>query len=375
MSGALRAGEDVEGGVRIDEEGMVYQLADGSVRYFQDKGRKYPFSAGPESIPLLRGLLAVNVRVNQLSQERVDETGNAAAVLREGEHLYVDKPTMKSSKGCGTWSDDEYAHPGLQAIYLRLKSFQRFTESWALYERAARRGTFDRYLQADSKAGSAAAPLRAASLGGGPGYELLALEWFLRFWAAVGDKSREEGVAWLLKTSFGGVGAPATSGVAAAGAAAAAGAPVAEVAAALAGASLTDGDALPAAPPPVPVPVPASVPPPLASTPAQTNSAAPLPPLHLVSLDLQPTWERYVKVLKGPDSAASYSFAEWDVHAGVEALERSAAADAACTGLELCVISNVLVYCTDEQTADVLSSLIIKDGVHAILINERGAPS
>ena len=36
----------------------------------------------------------------------------------------------------GTWSDDEYAHPGMQAVYLRLKSFQRFTESWALFERA-----------------------------------------------------------------------------------------------------------------------------------------------------------------------------------------------------------------------------------------------
>ena len=39
-----------------------------------------------------------------------------------------------------------YAHPGLQAIYLRLKSFQRFTESWALYERAAHHGLFDSYL-------------------------------------------------------------------------------------------------------------------------------------------------------------------------------------------------------------------------------------
>ena len=28
--------------------------------------------------------------------------------------------------------------------------------------------------------------LRVASLGGGPGYELLALEWFLHYWAAVG---------------------------------------------------------------------------------------------------------------------------------------------------------------------------------------------
>ncbi|KAL3922714.1 MAG: hypothetical protein SGPRY_004460, partial [Prymnesium sp.] len=57
-----------------------------------------------------------------------------------GEALYRDKPTMKQHHGAkGTWSDAEYAHPGLQFIYLRLKSFQRFTESWALLERCSNR--------------------------------------------------------------------------------------------------------------------------------------------------------------------------------------------------------------------------------------------
>jgi hypothetical protein len=32
----------------------------------------------------------------------------------------------------------------------------------------------------------------------------------------------------------------------------------------------------------------------------------------------------------------------------------------------------VLVYCTDEPTADVLSKLLLSGGVRAILINERG---
>jgi len=93
---------------------MVYELSDGSVRYFQDKGRKYPFSAGADSLPLLRGLLTVNGRVNALSQRRVDETGDAARVLRDGEKLYVDKPCMKGNANLGatrpgTWSDDECA--------------------------------------------------------------------------------------------------------------------------------------------------------------------------------------------------------------------------------------------------------------------------
>jgi len=52
----------------------------------------------------------------------------------------------------------------------------------------------------------------------------------------------------------------------------------------------------------------------------------------------------------------------------VDALRASA-----LPALDLCIISNVLVYCTDEPTADVLSALLTTHGVHAILINERGA--
>ena len=151
MDGALRDGEDVPGGTRVDTEGMVYEMADGSVRYFQDRGRKYPFSAGPEALPLLRGLLATNNRVFAINKSIVDATGDAKATIRHGEALYADKPTMKAHHGAlGTWSDEEYAHPGLQSVYLRLKSFQRFTESWALFERAARRGIFERYLTPSS---------------------------------------------------------------------------------------------------------------------------------------------------------------------------------------------------------------------------------
>lgn len=35
LPGALRDGEDMPGGERIDPEGMVYMMGDGSVRYFQ----------------------------------------------------------------------------------------------------------------------------------------------------------------------------------------------------------------------------------------------------------------------------------------------------------------------------------------------------
>jgi hypothetical protein len=62
----------------------------------------------------------------------------------------------------------------------------------------------------------------------------------------------------------------------------------------------------------------------------------------------------------------TYRFAQWDIKAGVTAQ------DAAGGTLDLCLVSNVLVYCTDEPSADVLAALLTS-GVQAVLLNERGA--
>ena len=52
---------------------------------------------------------------------------------------------------------------------MKLKSWQRFTETYALLERAGRRGLFEAALPEGR-------PLRIAALGGGPGYELFAAQ-------------------------------------------------------------------------------------------------------------------------------------------------------------------------------------------------------
>uniref|UniRef100_A0A7S4FAZ1 Uncharacterized protein n=1 Tax=Chrysotila carterae TaxID=13221 RepID=A0A7S4FAZ1_CHRCT len=280
-------------------------MNDGSVCFFQDRGRKYPFTAGAEALPLLRGLLRVNERVFAIAKERVEATGNVRGIMAEGEALYADKPTMKQHHGAkGTWSDDEYAHPGLQSVYLRLKSFQRFTESWALLERAAESGLLELLLSPmDDK-------MVVASLGGGPGYELLACDWFLRYWRSTRNASADEKRAWLREHDF-------------------------------LKSQADDGD-------------------------DDVGSAS----MDLVSLDLQPSWAPYVHAL-GEDSLHNYSFAQWDVHAdesAVLATRRACGAES----IQLCLISNVMVYCSDEATADVLTQLLA-GGVRAILINERGA--
>ncbi len=80
--------------------------------------------------------------------------------------------------------------------YLRLKSFQRFTETWALLERCAAAGLFAPRSEGGIFAPTAAEdlakgarPLRVCSLGGGPGYELLAYDWFARYWVQVSNEA------------------------------------------------------------------------------------------------------------------------------------------------------------------------------------------
>eukprot|EP01043_Picozoa_sp_COSAG02_P083987 COSAG02_NODE_21896_length_771_cov_0.761905_3_plen_104_part_01 len=101
-------------------------------------------------------------------------TQEAAQQRSEGYALYEEKPNLRrrDRKQIGTWSDEEYGLAGFQWMYdkrvtlclvslrprsetthcactaissvctvkcryLRLKSFQRFTETWALLERCA----------------------------------------------------------------------------------------------------------------------------------------------------------------------------------------------------------------------------------------------
>jgi len=170
----LEAEEDVAGGGRVDAAGMVYAMEDGSCVYFCDRFRRYKFFCGPRGLGLLRDLVAVNDRMLGANAELFSEDPKLAAAQRaEGYALYEEKPNLRRRGAeIGTWSDREYSLPGFQYFYLRLKSFQRFCESWALLERCEAAGLFD-LVPLDR-------PLAVVSLGGGPGYELLATDRFAR---------------------------------------------------------------------------------------------------------------------------------------------------------------------------------------------------
>ena len=97
------------------------------------------------------------------------------AALARGAAIYAQKPNLR--RHGVTWSQADYADSGLQAQYVRFKSIQRFTETFAALQHAARAGVWRWLWARDSHD---AAELRVASLGGGPGFELLAAREFFR---------------------------------------------------------------------------------------------------------------------------------------------------------------------------------------------------
>ncbi|KAL7428772.1 hypothetical protein ACHAXH_002169 [Discostella pseudostelligera] len=183
--------------------------------YYQDREKRYPFYTDERGYQLLHRLLEANYELlrmnhrligecavafrlenpNIASKDKVLEGGESSCdnyvdakdvIIRIGRGLYAHKPTLRT-KGV-TWSTEEYSHPGLARMYLRMKSIQRFTEIWCLLERSAALGVFDEIFDhkgmiasvgEDDDGGEGGRPVvRIAAVGGGPGYELLATKLF-----------------------------------------------------------------------------------------------------------------------------------------------------------------------------------------------------
>ena len=159
-------------------EAMVFQDGQGGAVYYQDARRKYEFYCGAEGLRLLVGLVErtrVVLEKNAAILATLDPA-EAKKLVSEGRKIYGEKPSLRKfggkTKGDGlnvTWSDAEYAHVGLQTQYLRLKSFQRFTETYNLVARACGRDETARKVLLESPV------LRVSSLGGGPAFEVDAL--------------------------------------------------------------------------------------------------------------------------------------------------------------------------------------------------------
>jgi hypothetical protein len=269
---------------------------------------------------------------------------------------------------------------GLQGIYLRLKSVQRFTEAWALFERAAsQRGFRHEQLLGQET-------VRVVSIGGGPGFELLAFDLFFRFLRqSAHARAHAERAA---KAKAEAAAATAAAAPPAAGPGKAAGGGVGG------GSSWADvmededeGTAtqqlprlrLPAggskARPPLTaypwlrahMPAPGLDDAPTAAAGAGAGEPGAGEPcacaLECISLDLQPGWAPYLDGLgeasaglRAGNVASTYRFVQADLASllqggGLRAhVSRALAEAGAARRVDYCIISNVLIYCSDEPT-------------------------
>ena len=136
-------------------------------------GKRWPFHCDDDGYGLLSRLLVVATPVVAATQAKIESTHGPSAhqIVAEGQQIYAKKPNMGQEDV--TWSQRELRDLGLQKEYLRYKSVQRLTEAWACLQRARNAGVFAS-LREGLHDGDRQT-LRWASLGGGPGFELLAV--------------------------------------------------------------------------------------------------------------------------------------------------------------------------------------------------------
>jgi len=103
-------------GAQLDEEGHLwFDEATGVCTYFQDRRRKWPFFTGPKGKDHLVALVTANATLRKRNTSLLEHAGDPERVAREGERLYVEKPTLRGDANV-TWSFDECALPHVHTL-------------------------------------------------------------------------------------------------------------------------------------------------------------------------------------------------------------------------------------------------------------------
>lgn len=140
--------------------------------YYQDRQKKYKFYSSGYGCKLLKKIFDLTNKLIEENNKLINnKNNNKTKLISNGVNIYKNKIALQSNNGI-TWTNEEYSHLGLQRIYLRLKSFQRFTETYNLLERAYNLNFFNRFIKEDN--------ITFISLGGGPGFELIAVREFFK---------------------------------------------------------------------------------------------------------------------------------------------------------------------------------------------------
>lgn len=144
--------------------------------YFQDVDRKWSFYTNLAGFALLTNLIDKVSDMLSFVKQRIEERGlDSLFEIMTGYKLYKRKPSKTYSSD--TWKAYEYEHLGLQFLYVRIKSIQRFVETYSLLQRMNTQGTLDPVI---NRLSSGKNVLRVISIGGGPGFELYAIHTFLQ---------------------------------------------------------------------------------------------------------------------------------------------------------------------------------------------------
>lgn len=132
-----------------------YEESGGWRRYAVDRDCKW-------FIKTREDLTGLSQFTQKMMERALSRTKQPALEVARGMELYAYKPNISATM---TWTTEEYNMPGFQYTYIRLKSLQRYAECYAMYETAF----------AAASAADLQAIKRVVSIGGGCGFELVAL--------------------------------------------------------------------------------------------------------------------------------------------------------------------------------------------------------
>ena len=116
------------------------------MKYFCDQAKKWPFDTDRAGLVQLCHLVRINREPLALCQRLIErECKDAEKVREDGKTMCTEKKHLiqgVAGQENVTWSQGEYAHSGIQLVYLGLKSWQRFTEAWAMLKRSHNPGFY-----------------------------------------------------------------------------------------------------------------------------------------------------------------------------------------------------------------------------------------
>jgi len=145
---------------------------EGNCVFFSDQEKVLPHNTNIAGYSLLLGMMSVTKKALQVNHSWIGSLEHPWEVAAEGEALFRERQRSRQRFVSPGQILSEASHPGFQRMFLHIKSFQCFTETWSLLERAKAVGVFDNFVVNKPHL------VRFATIFGGPAFEILAAKMF-----------------------------------------------------------------------------------------------------------------------------------------------------------------------------------------------------